>query len=273
MIMKKKLYRDAIILILVFGLVWIVLSQLVPRRAQSDGWISKDQEEKVAEYLVEIIEKQFKVMDENPWQAGLDSMLIVLQSNIPDSKQPIYKVKVLDSSLVNAFATLGGHIYFFRGLLETAETPEEIAGILAHEMGHVEHEHVIKRLISEFGITIILGLSTGGDVLMLKQIIKTLTSGAFSRKQEKEADLFALNTMHDAGIDPRHLGIIFKRLQESQPVDMSQFEIINSHPSIKSRIKMSFEFDKSNFNEIQYGFPWPIEENEEEEEINMDTEL
>lgn len=255
--MKQKIIRDAVLLLVVFVVIWGVLAILIPDQTSDNGWISKEQEEKVAVHLVEIIENQFTVLEENPWQDGLDSMVHILQKQIPESKQPEYRVKVLDNSSVNAFATLGGHIYFFTGLLEMAETPEEIAAVLAHEMGHVEKDHVIKRLISEFGISIILGIATGGDTLLIREILKTLSSGAFSRKQEKEADEFALKTLYAAGISPRYLGIIFKKLQDTQPEDLPDMTIISSHPSIKSRVRMSFEYPLDDFDEVCYEIPWP----------------
>lgn len=272
--MKRKIIRDAVLLLVVFAVIWGVLAILIPDRTSDNGWISKDQEEKVAVHLVEIIESQFTVLEENPWQEGLDSMVQILQSKIPESKQPEYRVKVLDNSSINAFATLGGHIYFFTGLLEIAETPEEICAVLAHEMGHIEKDHVIKKLISEFGISIILGIATGGDTLLIREILKTLSSGVFSRKQEKEADEFALKTLNDAGISPRYLGIIFKRLQETQPEDLPDLTIISSHPSIKSRVRMSFEYPLDDFEEVCYEIPWPgMDYGADSEEENLNETL
>jgi len=266
--MKNKIWRDALILLILFGVIWAVFSLVIPGGKTGKGWISKEQEEKVAGYITEIIEKQFTVMEENEWQEGLDSMVRVLQMNVPESKQIDYTIKVIDGSMVNAFATLGGNIYFFRGLLELAESPEEIAAVLAHEMGHIEHDHVIKKLISEFGISVILSISTGGDVLLMKEIVKAISSGAFSRKQEKEADQFALETLHQSGISPRYLGIIFKRLQEESPAkDMPEFTLLSSHPSVKSRIKMAFEYNMDDFEEKQYHFPWPGTE-----EVDLEVE-
>lgn len=266
--------RDALILLLFFGLIWGIFAWVFPRNKASDGWITKEQENKIAEVLTEYIEKQFNVMEENEWQASLDSMLLVMHAHIDQPKEITYTVKVLDSSTPNAFATLGGNIYFFRGILEMAEHPEEIAAILAHEMGHIEHDHVIKRLISEFGITVLLGILTGGDLIALKEILRTLSSGAFSRKQEREADDFALRTMYNAGISPRHLGVIFKRLRETLPDNMPDMTIISSHPSIDSRIKKSFEYDLSEFQEVNYRFPWPgMEYDEEIETEETEVEL
>jgi len=270
--MRNKILRDALILVVLFGVIWAVFSLIIPGSKENKGWISKEQEEKVAGYITDIIEQQFKVLEDSEWQEGLDSMVKVLQLHSVENKDIDYTIKVIDEPIVNAFATLGGNIYFFRGLLEVAENPEEIAAVLAHEMGHIEHDHVIKKLISEFGISVILGISTGGDVLLMKEIVKAISSGAFSRKQEKEADQFALGTLYDSGINPRHLGVIFKRLQESSPTkDLPEFTLLSSHPSVKSRIKMAFEYDMDEFEEVEYQFPWPgveleiLEEGEAEE--------
>src|SRR5690606_18521629 len=137
-------------------------------------------------------------------------------SQLPDSEYK-YKIKILDEDIPNAFATLDGRIYFFRGMLEMAEKPEEIAAVLAHEMGHVEKKHVLNKLISEFGLTILTTVATGGDMVLAREVILTLTREAYSRSQENEADDFALELLFDSGINPKDLGTMFRKLKDEHP--------------------------------------------------------
>ncbi len=269
--MKRKLFRDALILLATFGLVWLVLTLVLPERDVEKGWLSEDQEEKLSEFIINIIEQQFKVIDSTEYDEGLDSIVAILHRQMESSKQKEYKVKVLGNSEINAFATLGGRIYFFKGMLEMAERPEEIAAVMAHEMGHIEHDHVIRRLISEFGITVLLGISTG-DTLLIKEVIKMLSKSAFSRKQEREADDFALNLLHDSGISPRNLGTLFRKLQEAYDSNIPNVTIISSHPSVEERIKKSFEYDMEDFSEVNHFIPWPGVTYEQEDEESIEVE-
>lgn len=262
--MKRKLLRDALILIAIFGLVWLVLTLILPKRDAEKGWLSDQQEERLSEVIIDIIESQFKVMDSTEYDEGLDSIVTILHRHMEASKRGEYTVKVLDNSEINAFATLGGHIYFFSGMLDMAEQPEEIAAVMAHEMGHIEHDHVIRRLISEFGISVLLGITTG-DTLLIKEVIKMLSRSAFSRKQEREADEFALNLLYESGISPRYMGTLFRKLQDANDNNVPEVTILSSHPSVDARIKKSFEYDMTYFEEVGYQIPWPGMTYEEEE--------
>ena len=73
---------------------------------------------------------------------------------------------------VNAFATLNGQIFVYSGLVEFVSGPEELASILAHEIGHHENGDLIDRLVKELGLNVLMAILTGGDAVMTSFIIK-----------------------------------------------------------------------------------------------------
>src|SRR5438067_12903258 len=105
------------------------------------------------------------------------------------------------SSLPNAFALPGGRVYVLSGLLAQAQSPDELAGVLAHEFGHVVRRDGLRRLIRDGGTSFLVGLMFGdvtgsGVVLMAGRIV---LSASHTRAAEEEADAFAVTVMHRLG--------------------------------------------------------------------------
>src|SRR5438067_12246092 len=106
------------------------------------------------------------------------------------------------SSLPNAFALPGGRVYVLSGLLAQAQSPDELAGVLAHEFGHVVRRDGLRRLIRDGGTACLVGLMFGdvtcsGVVLMADRIVR---SAAHTRTAQEEADAFAVTVMHPPGL-------------------------------------------------------------------------
>jgi len=124
------------------------------------------------------------------------------------------KVWVVNSTFKNAFATAGGHVVLFRGLIDESENPSELIGVLAHEIGHVVEQHPEQSLVRSVGVTAVvqvLALSVG--------IHPDIVSGAaslaqmqYSRDAEREADAFAANLLKETGFDPMGLATILGKL-------------------------------------------------------------
>lgn len=247
--MLQKIVRDGVILVVGCILLWFVLSKLIPAQKPLNNMVSPEQEEKLADYITDLVETQYTIIQDTAWANRFEEIMTRFEKQMPDSDYE-YKIKILDDELPNAFATLDGNIYFFKGMLDMADKPEEIAAVLAHEIAHVEKKHVISKLISEFGLTIITTVATGGDMVLAREMILMMTRGAFSRRQEKEADDFALKLLFDSGINPKYLGTLFRKLKDEHPESASQIEIMSSHPDLQSRIEKSLEYSTEGFKEI-----------------------
>ncbi len=141
-----------------------------------------------------------------------------------------FEVTVVKSDVVNAFALPGGYVVVFTGLLKKAESPEEVAGVLAHELNHVLQRHGLERIVKTVGIVAVVTILTGdqqGLVGLAKQLGIELMTLKFSREQETEADLTGLQLLHRAKISPDGMIRFFERLSES---DKLQVELFSTHP-------------------------------------------
>jgi len=258
--MKAKIFRDAFILILVFVGIWLISSRFFNTFKPPESILSEDQKERLSDWIKKQIESEYKILEDPVWQESLDEIRSRLEAGLSDSNAE-FEIVVLDNSTVNAFASFGNRVYLFRGLIEVAESPGEMAAVIAHEMAHIHLNHVEKKLMTEFGLSVLLTVFTGGDVLVASEILRTLSSGAFSRSQEREADDFALKLMHDTGIDPGFMGVMFRRIKEAYPASMDiPFEMFRSHPDIQKRIKKSLEYPKESFKEVPFNVNWPSKE-------------
>jgi beta-barrel assembly-enhancing protease len=176
-----------------------------------------------------------------------DSALGALISNLaqgaPD--MPPIGVHVYDVPIMNAFAVPGGNIIMTRELLEKADAPEEIAGVLAHEIGHVFHRHPEAQLVRLTGMEVLGSLFTGqqgGNMTSNLAFLATLLS--YSRGAEAEADAYARETLTKASIDPLGLKRFFEKvlkLEAAMKMDNQTFKAIGNlfatHPGTEERIK------------------------------------
>jgi len=150
---------------------------------------------------------------------------------------------VISSGVPNAFALPGGKVYVLSKLLDKAESPDELAGVLAHEFGHVAHRDGMRRLIKDGSTSFVIGLLfgdvTGASVVLTTG--KSLLSAAYSRDVEASADLFAQDVMLKLGRSPKALGTLMVRILGAD--DHNPLAIFASHPLTKERVAALSESD------------------------------
>lgn len=166
-------------------------------------------------------------------QAALDRMTSRLLATA-DLDVPV-SVAVLPNKIPNAVALPGGRIYVFDGLLKRAESPDELAGVLAHEIGHVENRDGLRKLLQTGGSAFLLGLLfgdvTGGGAIIFAS--KMLVDSRYSRQAEKAADDYAAALMLAAGRTPRPLGVFLNRLGSG---GSDRLAFLSSHPVTEERM-------------------------------------
>jgi Zn-dependent protease with chaperone function len=155
---------------------------------------------------------------------------------------PSVQTAVLSNPIPNAFALPGGKVYLFNGLLAKAENPDEIAGVLAHELGHLKHRDATRNLIYNGGTSFLIGLLfgdvTGSGALIFAS--RSLVTSSYSREAEQNADTFAIDAMHRLGRSPKPMGQLLFRVTGKQ-LDKS-LSILSSHPLTEDRLaRMSNE--------------------------------
>jgi Zn-dependent protease with chaperone function len=148
------------------------------------------------------------------------------------------EARVLPNAISNAIALPGGRIYLFDGLLQKAENPDEIAGVIAHELGHAHHRHNMRMLINNGGTSFLVGLLLG-DITGASAVIfasRQLLQASHSREAEQEADDFANDTMRKLGRSPVPTAEMLLRITGTQGKQLGGFTILNSHPLTESRV-------------------------------------
>lgn len=170
-------------------------------------------------------------------QAGLNALDHVVGRLAETVDTPYrFTVRVINSDMVNAFATTGGHIVIIRGLIEKAEAPEEVVGVLAHEMAHVVERHPTEGVIRQIGWSA-LGQALFGDSSAIAGIGQVLVTLSYSRADEAEADELGLLMLAEAGLETEGLAQFFDRLSDDMPEgDIPEiFAILSTHPPTEDR--------------------------------------
>ncbi len=145
---------------------------------------------------------------------------------------PPITVQIIKNSQVNAFAMLGRKIYVFQGLLDKAQMPEELVGVLAHELEHIRHRHVLEMIISRLILSGSFMVFVGDSDVSTKTI-NSLFDLKFSRLKEKQADEDGLKRLEMAKVSSKGMRDFFTRLQK----DFSAPAILSDHPSFGDRLE------------------------------------
>jgi predicted Zn-dependent protease len=182
----------------------------------------------------------------------LAKMVDALKTASPASRFP-YRSYVVDRSDINAMAAPGGHVIVFSGLLANADTPEEVLGVLAHELGHVEKRHTLRQISRSVGtfaiIQLLLGDLTGIAAALIEGGGNLLTL-KFSREFEEEADDYGWDLLGKAGIDQSGMISFFEKMHRRETEMRKQIDQatgisgaanaldwIGTHPNTNERIQ------------------------------------
>jgi len=168
-------------------------------------------------------------------QAELEVVVAALTGADADSL-PV-TVTVLDVDHVNALALPGGRILIFNGLLDFAEHPNALAGVIAHELGHIVEKHPLRGALEKGAAGAVIGILLG-DVLggaIITAAVEYATSAAYTRDMESQADAFALNAMNELGWDVKPFAAFFENLAVKQPGPEGMLQILSTHPPSEDR--------------------------------------
>lgn len=157
----------------------------------------------------------------------------------PDDKNFSVQLKFVKQKEVNAFAFLAGRIFVLDGLLKKAQSPEELAAVLAHEIEHTKRRHVTQGLIQKVVVFAVMRLTfNAGSMERISELLYQAANLKFTRVQEEAADLGGLERLRDAHINAQGFKDFFSRGVSDVP------EILSDHPSDQSRVDKANQFLK-----------------------------
>ncbi|WP_422646719.1 M48 family metalloprotease [Agrobacterium tumefaciens] len=168
---------------------------------------------------------------------------------VSENPQQSYRITILNSPAINAFALPGGYLYVTRGLLALANDASEVAAVLSHEMGHVTANHGIERqrreeaeVIASRVVAEVLSSDLAGKQALARGKLRL---AAFSRQQELQADVIGVRMLGEAGYDPfaspRFLDSMaaYARFTSADPDSDQSLDFLSSHPNTPQRIELA----------------------------------
>ncbi len=151
-----------------------------------------------------------------------------------------YRVDVIRNDEVNAFALPGGQMMVYTGLLERAESPDQVAGVMAHEIAHVTMRHSMNQLAARAGLGLVVVLVLGdisGWMALAGEAAVLVASNSYSRDQESNADVEGARMLAAAGLNPKGLIGFFELLKLEPGSEMPEgLQWLSTHPEHQARI-------------------------------------
>ena len=238
-----KLFAKFLILVALFFGSWFALRQVDWVTLLNVRQVTESTEAKLGDLFWNMI-NQTEEIDKTAEVSGtIDTLLTRLckANNIDRAK---IKLHVVTKDMVNAFTLPDDHLIILTGLVNETLDEAELMGVIGHELGHVEKNHVMKKLLKEIGISVLISMTKGGSGEAIRQTLKTLTSSAYDRDLEREADLAAVDFLIKAEVDPEPFANMLYRLSENEEKIPRQLFWISTHPDSKERAENIIDYLK-----------------------------
>lgn len=231
----KKVAQQFFIMTFSLFLAWFALSRIDFVGLFNIQSSLKVNEQKLGELLLDFYANTKKEIKEDSISAPISKIkarICEANSLVADS----IRVYVIENDEINAFALPGRHMVIYSGLIDACKTGEELAGVMAHEIAHMEKNHVMKKLTKEVGLSMLYTLmSTKGGGEILKEVGKLVSSTAYDRSLEQEADMTAIEYLQNARIDPEHMANFLFLLSTKVNELPKELQWMSTHPDSKER--------------------------------------
>jgi len=175
----------------------------------------------------------------------IEGIFNTLTATIPESQYE-FKLYIVKSEIVNAFALPGGYIVIYSGLLENTNRPEQVAGVLAHEIQHIINRHGTETIVKDYSLGFLISVITSDTQTMETTLglAKYLGLMNYSRENEAEADKKGMKMLNEAKIDPYGMVEFFEILNNHTGDIPDSLEYLSTHPQTKDRIYNLREMSK-----------------------------
>jgi predicted Zn-dependent protease len=240
--MIRKSIIQGTTIVLVFVAVWMALSQVDFVNVFNIHKTTLNTEKRLGDMLWKSVKHSRTIISGDSIVSPIDKLISHLaEANGIDRKK--IKVHVVDEDEINAFAMPDNHLVIYRGLIEACDNESELAGVLGHEIAHMEKNHVMKKLAKEIGFSVILSMAGGQSGQTVREAGKLLSSSAYDRKLETEADMAAVDYLIKANMDPEQFANLMYKMSKDEAMP-SQFSWISTHPDSEERATAIVQYIK-----------------------------
>jgi len=148
--------------------------------------------------------------------------------------QFLWRIRIINKEVLNAFCTPGGYIYIYTGILKFLDSEDQFAGVLAHEIAHADMRHSTRQMTQMYGIEMLLSV-LAGDREMVKQVTAGLIGLKFSRNHETEADYKSVEYLCNTPYNAAGGAGFFQKISEIGNANPPEF--LSTHPNPDNRIE------------------------------------
>lgn len=225
----KKLFLQALILAATTTLIWVGFSQIDYLKQFDIKNTSRTLEDELGDMLWKSIRKTERVVYKDSVCKPVEEIFIkITDANGIDHEK--INLHIIEKGEINAFAMPGNHLVIYTGLIRDCKNPEQLAGVIGHELAHLEKGHIMKKLAKEIGFSVLVSMTSGSEAA--GEVLSSLTSSAYDRSLETEADLTAVDYLLEAKINPAPLADFMYSMSGGSP---SALYWISTHPDPEDR--------------------------------------
>lgn len=182
---------------------------------------------------------EYPILDQSAYSEAYNHLerirdAVLNSGQVAFANEFLWEVHIIeDDETLNAFATPGGYLYFYTGLIKFLDSEDELAGVMAHEIAHAAERHSTDALTRTYGIALLLDITLGQDQNTASDIAVGLASLSFSRNDETDADSKSVLYLSNTDYDCTGAAGFFEKINgESQPP-----EFLSTHPSPNNRVQ------------------------------------
>lgn len=150
----------------------------------------------------------------------------------------VWRLTIINEDVLNAFATPGGYIYVYTGLIQYLDNVDDLAGVMGHEIAHADRRHSVNQLTKNYGISVLTSILGGGETSVVSEIAVGLASNAaalaFSRDDESEADAASVEYLDETDFACNGAAEFFRKLEAEGGSGVPEF--LSTHPSPENRV-------------------------------------
>jgi predicted Zn-dependent protease len=236
--MLKKFGVHVLSVLLVCYLAGCTSEYNLATQKQESYLYGNDKEVAIGAKVSQKIQEKYKVVDTVDENERAQKILDKIVS-VSDRQDIVYSIRILEDEMINAVSLPGGYIFLFSGLMDKIKNDDQLAGVIAHEVGHITAKHGIKNLQNSYAALALqlASIPAGGEAAAGVNVALTSLFTSYSQKAELEADALGIKYMKKAGYNPEEMNTFLEIIQrEDAKKPARNFSYWRTHPFIPQRM-------------------------------------